>query len=990
MNMLSNIAEAVAVGVGSFFKTSLPSYCDIETNDTETSLVTTRGTLVSGIRISGMRMAVGPDEFEATVNTVTRALQSFLMNQGHTIDIFAERDASAVRGHLEKMADGVRETCDKLGLEMEDVVAANTAELAKHTADESVYIAFWTRTSVLNKSELQTGMKSMSEAAVQLPNQGWNRQDMLSTLPVMRERHASTVRSILQDLKSAGIACELLTSHEMLREARMRIDPEYTPDNWMPTLVGDKIPGIHTPGMLREESKTELDVSDIQWPTVANQLFPRNAKRVNTKFVVVGDRAFAPVFIEIPPREIMPFSSLFEKLSTAQVPWRVMFRLDGGGLKFSGSTETIAQFLSLTSPFNARVSEALKKLKAIEFQGNTNVRFRASLCTWAPATNLPLLARRSSRLAQTVAAWGQCEVREVSGDPMLGLISTIPFVSEECAARAGIAPLSHVVRMLPLMRPSSPWKSGSIIYRTMDGRLMPFQPGSSLQTTWNYILFGRPGFGKSVQMLNLILGSCMQPGLSRLPRVGIVDIGPSSQYFVNMLRDSLPREMRHLVAGFKLSMTAEDAINPFDLPLGCRFPTPEHTAFVVNILSQLATPAESSASYPRMSELTSKVVEEVYAKYSGETSSSTPKRFSLGTEPKVDALLKTYGFIHDRDTSWYHVVDFLAAKGHTHEGTMAMRNAVPTLSDCVALPQNIVEAFQNIKVDSGETLPQAFMSLISSAMMQFPNLSTTTRFDIGEVRIAAINLEDVAKSGSVAADRQSAVMYLLASYALTKDYRYNEKTVLDMKMPEQYREYHLKRARETKEDLKWICYDEFHRTSKSPAVQASVLVDMREGRKFNIGVILSSQGADDFPATMREFATATFIVDAGSAKNVDALQKFFEFNDTARALLTNYVNGPKSSGAPLLAVINTKQGPFVQLLVSTLGLETRWALSTTMEDVLVREQVCQRLGAQNGRMALARKFPNGAKDIVEAYRLEGKSNAVNMVAEEVLAAWQPA
>ena len=43
------------------------------------------------------------------------------------------------------------------------------------------------------------------------------------------------------------------------------------------------------------------------------------AQRVNAKYVVVGDRAFAPVFVEIPPREVMPFSALFEKLSTAKI-----------------------------------------------------------------------------------------------------------------------------------------------------------------------------------------------------------------------------------------------------------------------------------------------------------------------------------------------------------------------------------------------------------------------------------------------------------------------------------------------------------------------------------------------------------------------------------------------------------------------------------------------------------------------------------------------
>tara|TARA_B100001105_G_scaffold71907_1_gene56528 strand:- start:109 stop:3141 length:3033 start_codon:yes stop_codon:yes gene_type:complete len=984
---IADLVEGVADALGSVFKTNLPAYCDVETADTDHALVTKRGALISGIRIDGMRFAVGPEEFERTVDIVTRALQSYLGSSGHSVDIFASRDPSAVRGMLADLASGVRKTCDVIGLQMGDVIAANEKEIAKHTAVESVYLALWSRSSLLSKREASDGAKDLMEAARMVPPMGKHVQDPFTTIPALRERHEATIRSIYEDLRNAGVMCELLNAHEMLRVARLEIDPAFTPADWKPMLIGDTIPGIMSPMALRREEATHLEFSDIQMPSVARQMFPRDAFRLDSKYVVVGERAFAPVFVEIPPREVLPFSSLFDKLKSAQIPWRAMFRIDGGGMRYVGSKEAMASILAITSGMNRRIAESIKDLKALESKGMTNVRFRMSFCTWAPADNKELLVRRAARLAQTLSAWGQCEVREVSGDSMLGMMSTVPFVTEECAANPSVAPLAHVARMLPLMRPASPWKTGSIVFRTMDGRLMPFQPGSSLQTTWNYILFGRPGFGKSVQMLNLLLGSCMQPGMNRLPRIGIVDIGPSSQYFVGMLRDSLPKAQRHQAQGFKLKMSTEYAINPFDTPLGCRFPTPEHKAFIVNILTQVATPAEAAKPYERISELVSKVVDDVYTQFADDGAHSNPKRYSAATEPAVDKLLEHHSFPIDRTTAWWHVVDFLFSKGHSHEATLAQRYAVPKLSDCSALSPQVVDLYGDINVESGQTLTDAFMSLVSSALRDYPNLSAQTRFDIGEVRVAAINLEEVAKSGSNAANRQTAVMYLLASYALTKDYRLDGDTVKAMNMPSMYFDYHMKRVRETKEELKWIAYDEFHRTSSSPAVQASVLVDMREGRKYNIGVVLSSQGADDFPPAMREFATGTFIVDAGSEKNAAALQQFFGFNDTARHLLTQYVNGPKSSGAPLLANITTKQGQYTQLLVSTLGLETRWALSTTSEDVMVREAVCARLGAAEGRVALSAIYPDGAKGAVERLREEGKTNAVDLVAQETLDRW---
>lgn len=988
MSFISEVVEGLADALGAIFHTNMPAYCDIETADTQNALVTKGGSLVSGIRIDGMRFAIGPDEFERTAGIITRALQSYLNLAGHTVDIFASRDPYAIRGRIAEMSVGVKKTCEAVGLDVGDIILANEKEVSRYTAHETIYMAIWSRPSLLSKREISAGRKELLDASMKIPKMGGNVQNPFSTLTALREYHEATVRSVYEDLGNAGVICALLTAHEMLRVARMEIDPDFTDPNWSPLLVGDTIPVLQSPGALRREDATSLNFSDIQYPSISRQLFPRDAYRTDTKFVTVGERAFAPVFIELPPREVMPFSSLFAKLSSAQIPWRVQFRIDGGGLKYIGTKEMMASILAITSSMNRRIASSISDLKQLEFEGITNVRLRMSFCTWAPASNRELLVRRSARLAQTIAAWGNCEVREVSGDSMLGMMSTVPFVFEGCAAASSVAPLSHVVRMLPLMRPASPWKSGSVLYRTLDGRVMPFTPGSSLQTTWNYIFFGRPGFGKSVQMLNMILSSCMQPGLSKLPRVGIVDIGPSSTYFVEMIRDSLPKRMQHLAQSFKLTMSTKDAINPFDTPVGCRFPTPEHKAFIVNILSQIATPAEAEKPYSRISELISKVIEDVYTIYGDEGAKAAPKRYTQATEPAIDALLGRYLFdSRARETSWWSVVDFLFSKGHTHEATMAQRYAVPLIADCVALSPQVVDLYGKIQTESGQTLTDAFSSLISSALLDFPNLSTETRFDIGEVRVAAINLEEVAKSGSNAAKRQTNVMYLLASYALTKDFRIDEPTVKSMRMPPVYLAYHLGKVKENKEDMKWIAYDEFHRTSSSPAVQESVLIDMREGRKYGIGVILSSQGADDFPPTMREFATGTFIVDAGSEKNADALQKFFGFNDTARGLLTDYVNGPTSAGAPLLAHITTKQGVYTQLLVSTLGIETRWALSTTQEDAMVRKAICAELGAANGRRALAFTYPNGVKEPVERIREAGGSDAITDVTQEVLRRW---
>lgn len=54
---------------------------------------------------------------------------------------------------------------------------------------------------------------------------------------------------------------------------------------------------------------------------------------------------------------------------------------------------------------------------------------------------------------------------------------------------------------------------------------------------------------------------------------------------------------------------------------------------------------------------------------------------------------------------------------------------------------------------------------------------------------------------------------------------------------------------------------------------------------------------------------------------------------------------------------------------------------------MVRESVCARLGAAEGRVALAALYPDGAKTAVERLREEGRSDAIDVVAKDTLERW---
>ena len=281
---------------------------------------------------------------------------------------------------------------------------------------------------------------------------------------------------------------------------------------------------------------------------------------------------------------------------------------------------------------------------------------------------------------------------------------------------------------------------------------------------------------------------------------------------------------------------------------------------------------------------------------------------------------------------------------------------------------------------TGESLINAFSRMISGAVREYPILSRVTAFDIGDARVVSLDLDEVAKSGGDAADRQTAVMYMLARYVLARHYYLTEEGMSNV--PDQYKLYHTERIRELRDDPKRIVYDEFHRTSKSSAVRDQVIIDMREGRKWNVQISLLSQSLDDFDAIMIDFATSIYIMDAGPTQAIEKTCSIFGLSETAKVALRTRVHGPREGGATFLAQFAIKTGWSVQLLTLTLGPIELWAFSTTPVDASVRNQLYRHIGPSEARRFLAALFPNGSvtKEISE--RLNRLKEEIGLIEEE--------
>ena len=799
-----------------------------------------------------------------------------------------------------------------------------------------------------------------------------NTQPIIAGLVEMTKKHETQVR-LMCDLLSRhplNLVARIVEKHDAIRVISRMYDPEPIRAGWKPRLPGDPVDRRMMPnGAVRE------------WhPLLAAQMF--RTPMVNVGSVVkIGQRWAAPIMMMLPPHPVEAFSELMRRVPK-EYEWRYSITIVGGALQWLGKVKTRRFWTTLikmlNSSHNGMVIESADTL--IELATTTNEQLCGLRVTgMVLADNRARAIERQGMLLRYFQAWGSPDVVIEEGGPGLLVLNNLPGLDKGQVAPTLITPMREAVAMLPLGRTASPWAdSGTVIYRTHDRAPYPFREGSSQQSYAVTLLFAPPGSGKSV-MLNLLnFAACLTPGLARLPKIAILDIGPSSKGLIDLLKALLPPSRQHEAEYYVLRDTKESAINPFDTLLGSRYPTATERGFLANFLALLLTPAGAKEPPPMTGEYASSLIDEAYRYYD----QKAPKLYEEALEPDVDHLLAQYPDLLERaacsDLAWWDIVDRFMENGYYREAGLAQRNAVPLALD---LPM-IVSESQSMQDAYGQgDLMQKMLAMLQSVIRDYPLLTAPTRFNPAEARVVAVDLMEAAKSSSGYERKRAGLIYMLGRHALAREFYADESSV--EYLPPVPRAYHRKRLRDERATLKRLVYDEFHRTSSLSSIREQVKQDAREGRKYKVQVALASQLYGDFDADLRELASALFVLKADNDMTRQHLAEEFSLNDAAQYALRHLVHGASSEGASFLLWARLKQQAFTQTLICKIGPMLLWAFSTTPEDAALRDRLADRIGYGKAITILADQIPSGSiSDEIERMEVLTEDDTIEQYIEQ--------
>lgn len=944
-------------GLGAVFSTSHENYVKAETIDDANTFVSRNGDLYTVIEFKGYKSVVSGEDFDRLMERLYTTIMPSIRTPGHFVRFIFERNQEKFDDFAARSSLSAKNAARSMNLDIQDVIDSHIAAVSNYCSFESMYIVIGTRLKdKLTKSELKNVGKEMNAFSASVPY-GKDAQRIMSVVQSVRHAHYAFWQSMLDDLSGIGCMVEVVNTHDVLTMVRRTLAHDKTSNHWRPRLPTDTI-------MPRENTASNPnDVSNLLFPRIAAQILPEGAGVMeDARIQRIGSRFFAPVMVTMLPEEeaIKSFQFLFNSLSGTAIPYIVVIDFDSGATNALSAKKNITQAVhSLTmkmSLINRQIVSGIEEIES-RIESEVFVKVKISGMTWADSREIA--KERQSMLSRALQSWGGCDTSDVVGDPLGGVFACMPGVTDYNPAPTTFAPLRKILPMLPVTRMASPWKEGSLLLRTPDGKALPFQPGSSLQASWVNLVFAPMGFGKSVFLNAFNLATAMMPGATKLPIIRILDVGISSSGLVSLIKYALPESRRHLVQYYRLKNEASSAINVFDTPLGLQKPLPEHREFLINFLAMLCTPIDRDSPYDGIYGITRALVDLAYDRFSEKNNA---KKYEERIDPKLHAILAGMYWSDgtpflDGKTTWWEVVNKFFTEGFHHEAMIAQRYAVPVLADLIPLvyEKSIVETYKD-KTDTD--LPQYVWTNLNEAMETYPNLNGVTQFDIGEARIVSLDLQDVTRGDGPAAKRKTSIMYMIGRYTLTKDIFILSSDV--KYFPEIYQDWHALRIREFETEIKSFCMDEFHRSSHSPGFRNQVETDIREGRKWRVMVTLVSQRPQDFTQAMVDLASTVVILGAGSNEMVKELGRIFGLNETELYIIQDRIRKPDARGSSMLAMHKTSLGSVSQYAMLTLAPEEMWAFTTTAEDRGLRDRLYEKHNPAKVRSMLSKEYPKGS------------------------------
>lgn len=929
------------------------------------------------IRVHGCDSIASDGEFQRRMAVAAQSIGALLRGPHHSLTITFERSLNNDE-YIERFRRERQREAQAKKLNASVLIEETLAVLKERVVYEEILIACWTG--------IGAGYAEETSAEFASSKTSWGRVNTPSAMnPLIAVQnlegpHMSFVGGIIDALRHARVRVEVLgveakdSTRRDLAAVRRALLFHETPDNWTPQTTFERT-------AIELQHYNSKDLSGLFAPPLSQQIMTSAGKATSDmRSVDFGGRSYAVVFASMFPRQMPLFNMLASKLERydgqgeEDIPWRYALHLNGG-VNINQVGDVLNTLVAFLSPANDQKRLANMEVRQIA-QGDkeTFVGARLMAVTWVePHESRELLTQRRSRLVRALESWNSPTIIEVAGDPMRALAETAAGMTRTAkVARRAIAPITEQSLAFPFHRTAPIFARGQSVMISPEGKPISLQAHSPDQNFWLALICAPPGSGKSVWLNRSNAEFAVFTPGTVLPFIGVVDIGPSSSGFIELVRAMAPDTMRHQMLLVKLKNDQHNnatCVNMLELTLGNRKPTDQQRQVIEAFVTEILADDDGRANR----DFVAAAVKQLYAELSDLEISNQAKKWQEGMCPEIDRICEQQGIVLRETTRWWQIVDQLAERGLFREAIVAQRYASPLLEDLAR-----VISGNQFRQDFGDAFTREANLRVLGAIEQFPIFARPTVLDIGEARICSIDLNDVVIRGASkerGVIRNNSLMYMCAAQLFLRQISGREDDIPAMSFPEGklrdiYQTYWRRRFQDIQETPKRFAMDEFHNTGSTPSIVNSVEVMAREGRKWGLEIMLASQKIEDFVA-FTELASTIVLLDATDNGTRRKLQNLFGFSEAVVEQMQQLHGPMPNMGAGFVIGAKLKTNFHWLRIYNHLAPTLLWALDTTPQNRNLRSALVNKLGLERALRLLVTRFPRGtAVDYVEQWKID--------------------
>jgi intracellular multiplication protein IcmB len=970
-----------------FAKTlSLTAYdlCDLQAVEDAQTFVTADGFYCSALRLEGALQHLGEKSHPEAVEKMCQRLSSLWKEPGRQVQfVYLQDPEKGADYEIEKQLSQLEASALRLNLNIAPIINERRNLWQGKVFHETCMIVIKTSLASISRVEQQKAQKELTAIPyaqfAQDPGRAYKR---------LLSKHTSFTNTLRDALSTACVVQEVEVQ-ELARMINSMITGRYD-DSFRLKLAqnGKKV----VPPRLQDSPKNPGDPSSAMQPPLAHQFFSERPQEVSDEpsLVRIHNRYIAPIQVETWSDRPEAFNELISRVGR-RFPFAISFTFQTGKdqlSSFLNKSWRMAKLAEIFNKANREQSSAAKVLKDYLVSNTANgVLGHMAAFTWSDDKGKAL--SRKEELSASLTAW--CGVRPVEylDDPVRLWIECVPGLARKPVSIPSAIRLEDAFTYLPIDRPATFFKDGSMPLFSTDYKFMPFKMGASFQRTWNNNWFAPPGSGKSVGIFGSCLSLLLNEENKQVPRQVFLDIGVAGEGLVKLFKAIFGPEKAHRARHVTIRNDGAMCINPFDTMTCNRFPTQSEKQDIIAMLSIIfSTEDGSDSKYIEL--LIPDLVKKAYELRSDQSDGkSDPHVYKKHVDIEVDERLAQGDIPLEESPYWWEIADQLLYKGEYTLANRATRQAVPLLRDIniiVAQDDDIKRKYADVAIGNQPILDYIRL-FTESYVTNIKLLSSPTNFDAVDTDLLVFNLQDVVSTDDAAGRKISAAMFLLSMIAGAREFFQTPDVVdsPDFSSDPSVKSYHRERIRRNFATKRHLILDEYHVFNQVPSLDDRVIKFRRIGRKNNTIVSLATQFDYHVTTEQRAIATNTFFMSADDRAKMEDRQSRYKFSDDIMDFAMREQVGPGT----MLHFAEKKDATTWQVCRDMKGPLELWAFTSTQEDIEIRTALEQKKGFWEACTILSREFPGGSLgDFQSKYvRYLQKTFARKEDVSEVVDAW---